>query len=240
MVFRSTIPAGNDERTERGTCEAGGRRPGVRECTLECLLLFDEPADTVVESLRPSRSVPRCTAASPLPVTASMRRTPLAMLDSEMILNSPMSAVEATCVPPQNSTLNDSSIVTTRTVSPYLSPKNILTFGILRASSIGMSTPVWTATASAIFPFTISSIGADLFRRDLPEVREVEPEPVGRHERSLLMHVLAEDPAQGLVHEMGGGVIPLDVLAPLCIHARTDVPFPHSVGGTLEEPDLDG
>jgi hypothetical protein len=61
-------------------------------------------------------------AMAPLPVWASIRLTPAATPVSETILNSPISPVCLQCVPPHSSLLNDST-VTTRTSSPYLSPK---------------------------------------------------------------------------------------------------------------------
>ena len=61
---------------------------------------------------------------------------------SSVIWKKAMSPVRATCVPPQNSF--DSPIVTTRTVSPYFSPKNAIAPACL-ASAIG-STSVSAAT----------------------------------------------------------------------------------------------
>ena len=67
-------------------------------------------------------------------MTASMRRTPWAMPVSSVILKKAMSPVRATCVPPQNSF--DSPMVTTRTVSPYFSPKKAIAPAFL-ASAMG-------------------------------------------------------------------------------------------------------
>lgn len=64
------------------------------------------------------------------PQAASMRRTPEAMALSDLMMKVPMSAVLLTCVPPQSSmeyplsACGSPPIWTTRTVSPYLSPKN--------------------------------------------------------------------------------------------------------------------
>ena len=60
-----------------------------------------------------------------MPVKAVMRRMPLAMLSSPMIFNRPVCAVFSRCVPPQSSLLN-SPIETTRTMSGYFSPKSII------------------------------------------------------------------------------------------------------------------
>ena len=56
---------------------------------------------------------------------------------SERIANAPISAVVRTCVPPQSSRETPCTS-TTRTMSPYFSPKSIVAPS-LRASSIGVS-----------------------------------------------------------------------------------------------------
>ena len=71
-----------------------------------------------------------------------------------MIRNEPISAVERTCVPPQSSR-EKPSISTTRTSSPYFSPKSAIA-PRRRASSIGV-TNVRTGIASKTFSFTIRS-----------------------------------------------------------------------------------
>ena len=63
-------------------------------------------------------------ASAASPQTASILRTPAATAVSEVILNNPSSPVCPTCVPPQSSTLYAASMVTTRTTSPYFSPKS--------------------------------------------------------------------------------------------------------------------
>ena len=62
-----------------------------------------------------------------------MRRTPAAIDSSLTILKKAMSPVRRTWVPPQSSL--DGPSVTTRTVSPYFSPKIIMAPD-LRASSM--------------------------------------------------------------------------------------------------------
>ena len=44
-------------------------------------------------------------------------------------------------------------------------------------------------------------------------MREVEAQPVRRHQRALLAHVVAQHRAQGGVEQVGGGVVPADGLA---------------------------
>ena len=48
---------------------------------------------------------------------------------------------------------------------------------------------------------------AQLLGRDFLEVGEVETQTVGRDERAFLFDVVAEDFAQGLIHEVRGGVV---------------------------------
>ena len=85
------------------------------------------------------------------PVTASIRRTPAATLDSEIILKSPIFAVLSICVPPQNS-IDLSFMFTTRTISPYFSPKSAIAPS-LRASAMGISV-FSTAIPSSMAVFT--------------------------------------------------------------------------------------
>ena len=66
-----------------------------------------------------------------------MRRTPWATPVSSVILKRAMSPVRATCVPPQNSF--DSPIVTTRTVSPYFSPKKAIAPAFLASAMASTS-----------------------------------------------------------------------------------------------------
>ncbi len=73
------------------------------------------------------------------PLYATMRRTPAAMLSSLAILKNWMSPLRLTCVPPQSSF--DGPMATTRTVSPYFSPKIIMA-PVLRACSRGTTAVV--------------------------------------------------------------------------------------------------
>ena len=77
-----------------------------------------------------------------------MRRTPAAIDSSLAILKKAMSPVRRTWVPPQSSF--DGPSVTTRTVSPYFSPKIIMA-PVLRASSMAssaVSPPAFWRTSS--------------------------------------------------------------------------------------------
>ena len=69
------------------------------------------------------------------PTVASMRRTPEATLPSLLMRKAPALAVLSRWVPPQNS-METSPISTTRTTSPYFSPK-AATAPFFLASSMG-------------------------------------------------------------------------------------------------------
>ena len=55
--------------------------------------------------------------------------------------------------------------------------------------------------------------GPDLVRRHRPGLAEVEAQPVGRDQRALLRHVLAQMPAQRGVQQVGGRVGAADAVA---------------------------
>ena len=73
---------------------------------------------------------------------------------------------------------------------------------------------------------TRSSISADLLGRDRLVVAEVEAQPVGRHERALLLHVVAEHLAQRPVQEVGGGVVAADGVAARRRRSRRSTSWP--------------
>ena len=98
-----------------------------------------------------------CFAASRAarPVIASIRRTPEPIPASEVKRKEPMNAVFPTWDPPHNSTENPGTS-TTRTTSPYLSPKSaIAPFAF--ASSMDISAMA-RSVALSISSFTSASI----------------------------------------------------------------------------------
>ena len=113
-------------------------------------------ASSVREVRRPDVTRSRIVSASrkrskaSTPVTALMRRTPEAIDSSLVILNKPMSPVARTCVPPQSSFEKMSSspfaplMESTRTFSPYFSPKSAIAPERI-ASSVAISF-VWTGS----------------------------------------------------------------------------------------------
>ena len=94
-------------------------------------------------------------SANATPDTASILLTPAAMADSPTTRIAPILPVDRTCVPPHNSFENP-PISTTRTVAPYLSPKNCRIVGSSFTSPYGLS-PHFTATSALTFSFTCAS-----------------------------------------------------------------------------------
>ena len=137
-------------------------------------------------------------------MTASIRRAPLPTELSERIANAPISAVERTWVPPQSS-VEYSGIETTRTTSPYFSPKSIIAPSF-RASSIGVS-KMCTGELRKICSFTRCSTSARSSALERRRMREVEAQLVGTNGRAGLLHVVAEHVAQRLVEQVRRGVV---------------------------------
>src|ERR1700682_5930400 len=63
---------------------------------------------------------------------------------------------------------------------------------------------------------------AQLRGRERLEMREIEAQPVGRHQRSLLLYVAAQYLAQRRVQQMRGAVIERSRLAPGAVHSRLE------------------
>ena len=110
-----------------------------------------------------------------------MRRTPAATPLSDAIAKRPMSPVARTCVPPHSSVLKPGTD-TTRTLSPYFSPKSAIAPAAI-ASSVSFT--------SVVHRGVLEDARVDdrldlepLLARDGAEVREVEPQPIRRHERA--------------------------------------------------------
>ncbi len=93
-----------------------------------------------VLATRARRSASCCACAiATVPAIASTRRMPAATPPSETMRKSPMSPVRATWVPPQSS--REEPMSSTRTSSPYFSPKSIIAPSFC-AASIGMTRAV--------------------------------------------------------------------------------------------------
>ncbi len=118
-----------------------------------------------------------------------------------------MSPVRETCVPPQSSTDHAllapgrvEPIETTRTSSPYFSPKSAIA-PVARASSSAISR-VTTGVFSSSTAFAMSSTAFNLLRRHRLRMREVEAQAIRRNERALLRDVRAEHLPQRFMQKM--------------------------------------
>ena len=108
-------------------------------------------------------------------------------------------------MPPHSSTLKP-GIDTTRTRSPYFSPKSAIAprgDGVLDALHFGRAPRSLRSTCSLTIVLDLGELG----RRDRREVREVETQAVGRDERARLLHVRAEHLAQRRVQQVRGRVV---------------------------------
>ena len=158
-----------------------------------------------------------CARACPSPVVAKMRRMLEPIDSSDTILIGPMSPSARTWVPPHSS-IEDAPACSTRTRSPYFSPKNAIAPSC-SASSFGVS-----VASTGSFART-SRVGevldcVELVARHRRVVAEVEAQVVGRDERALLLHVWPEHLAQRPVQDVRAGVVAPDGVAPLGVDLR--------------------
>ena len=116
----------------------------------------------------------------------------------------PISAVERTCVPPQSS-VETSLTSTTRTTSPYFSPKRAIAPSARASSSVVSN--VCTAVFANTARLTSCSIRSRSSPRQLARVGEVEAELVGPHGRAGLRDVVAEHLAERRLEQMRGRVV---------------------------------
>ena len=94
-----------------------------------------------------------------------------------------------------------SPMATTRTSSPYFSPNSARAPDAM-ASSTAISRVV-TGEFCSTTSLAMSSTRSISCGRHRLGMREVEAQPVGRHQRALLRHVIAEHLAQRLVQQVG-------------------------------------
>ena len=143
------------------------------------------------------------------PVVASTRRMFEPIDPSDTTLTVPTSPRARTWVPPHSST--DGPASTTRTMSPYLSPK--------KASA--PSSSAWALVVSKARTGALDSTSpcdqvldaGQLVGGDRLVVREVEAEPLRGHQRTLLADVFAEHLPQRPVQQVGAGVVAADGVA---------------------------
>jgi hypothetical protein len=90
-------------------------------------------------------------------------------------------------------------------LSPYFSPNSAMAPDFTASSKA--ITRAHDSALARISRLTMRSTAADLVVGHRRLVGEVEARAGGVHQRALLLHVAAEHFAQGLVHEVGGGVV---------------------------------
>ena len=120
-------------------------------------LTSDSSSATRPRSASASAAAARRWASAAPAVMASIRRIPCEELVSRVTTKGPISAVERTCVPPHSSRLT-SGTSTTRTCSPYFSPKSIIA-----PSSAARSrdvTKMWSGWLATTCSFTVRSTSA--------------------------------------------------------------------------------
>ena len=140
-----------------------------------------------------------------------MRRTPAATPLSDKPLIKPISPVRLTWVPPHSST--DQPSVLPRAlahgdhahlVAVFLAEQRARAGGagiVERHQPRGHRRILQHDVVGDVFD------ALDLGQRNRLGMREVEAQPVGRHQRALLRHVIAQHLAQRLVQQMGGGMV---------------------------------
>ena len=131
-----------------------------------------------------------------------------------------MSPSALTWVPPQSS-VECSPASSTRTTSPYLSPKNAMAPSD-RASSIEVSK--WR-TSALVEQLAVREVldPDELVVGDGREVGEVEAQTVGADPRALLLHVITQHLAKRPVEDVRRSVVPTDRSAALLVDRRGDL-----------------
>ncbi len=153
----------------------------------------------------------RIWAYEPVPVVASIRRVFAPIELSETMRNGPIVPSAGTWVPPHSSTDSGPARTTRTRLAVLLAEEGD------RARRLGLGPRGSRRRCDR-------RVGEDrrrdqvldrreLVRRDGGEVAEVEPQPVGRDERALLAHVLAEGRPQRPVEKVGRRVVAADRLA---------------------------
>ena len=144
-----------------------------------------------------------------VPVTASMRRRLAPIELSPRILIGPIVPRARTWVPPHSST-EWWPASTTRTTSPYLSPKKAMAPRSAASSCDVSISPHRLVGQDLLVGQVLDPL--QLLGRHRLVVAEVEAQAVGRDERPGLLDVAAEHLAQGPVQQVGAGVVAADGL----------------------------
>ena len=130
-----------------------------------------------------------------------------------------MSPVARTCVPPHSSMLKPGTL-TTRTLSPYFSPNSAIAPAAIASCVDRTSVCDRRVAADLLVDDPLDAI--ELVARDRLEVHEVEPQAIGRDERSGLLHVRAEHLAQRRVQQVRRRVVAARRVADVGVDLRGD------------------
>ena len=131
----------------------------------------------------------------------------------------PTSAVLATWVPPQSSRETPSTS-TTRTHSPYFSPKSAIAPEPLGLGALHLQPAHRPARLDPLVDPILDR--AQVLGAEPLAVGEVEAQLVGAHGRAGLAHVGAEPLAQRRVQQVGGGVVAHRRVAGLAVDLGLD------------------
>ncbi len=137
-------------------------------------------------------------------------------------LTTPISPLAPVCVPPQSS-VEKSPIFTTRTFSPYFSPKSAMAWYSFTATSMGTSSRVSTLVLARTWRLISSSTSGKLFVGNAGEVGKIKAQMFRIDPRAGLLHVLAQNLAQGGMQQMRAGMVAANRRTGFCIHHGIDI-----------------
>ena len=154
---------------------------------------------------------------------ASTRRTPELTDSSPVSLSRPISPVAAVCVPPQSSVEKPSDSFTTRTLSPYFSPKSAMAWYSFTATSMGTSSSVSTLALASTSRLTMFSISSSSSSATCAKCEKSKRSRSGATERAGLLDVRAQHLPQRGVEQVRAGVVAADGVAALAVDDGVDV-----------------
>ena len=202
---------------------------GVGEIALELLALVHQRGDarrhvvdrdvrsSAAAGLRQSASWRWRPCARARPVSASMRRTPEATALSPITEISPISPVRLHmgAAAQFDRPAERVAVLAASRPSRRRAPRRRISRRTARARRTSRASSSRHQPRGDLGILQHDLVGdvldpLELFRRDRLRMREVEAQPVGRHQRALLRDVIAEHLAQRLVQQMGRGMVGAD------------------------------
>ena len=161
------------------------------------------------------------------PVTAKIRRLFEPMLSSDTNAMGPICPSESTWVPPQNSNDRLPGSGRPRARSRRTCRRRRRPLPCARPPQRGLGGRHRLVAQHG----GIGQIehGLELFGRRLSMMRKVEAQPVRRHQRALLAHVVAQHGAQGRVQQVRGRVIAPDGLAAFAVNGGQSILTQHEL-----------